>query len=239
MRVAPFILLYNYFRLNIHNENGFKQIITNLSYNIIYAYSRIQIAFGKTLANTSELINSQPLLKNISNNALNVYKNLYKKLDKVEYIKDNKVESYYPINYNYSHPGSYDFIIATYHNDNYTVYKKIFYSPDEITSEYIVSDIQFMLVEFYIGEQCFVVNLNDSSNNYNVVGNKINFLFLLYYVYVNYPHRITKKLTHDLTENYRIRILDHNVNIVEIIRPEDYVLLQKDGYETHINVNEK
>lgn len=236
IRVTPFLLTLNYIRLRLHDNNGFKQFIMNLSYNAIYAYSRVQIAVGNALTSSTELINNQPLLKNLTNNAYNVYKSFKKKLDRVEYIKDYKVVGVYPVGYNYLQPVSYDFIIATYHHDNLNVYKKIFYSPDEITCDYEISVVQFMLIEFYIRGECFVINLKDSSHNYYVVDNKINIQFMLYYIYMNYQHRIEMDLLNKndiMKETCCIRILDQNVNIIEITKYEDYILLKKDEYEIH------
>jgi hypothetical protein len=237
IRVAPFILICNYFRLGLYDHYEYKQFIMNLSYNVIYFYSRAQIALGKTVTNTKQLINSQPLLKNICDNAYNIYNNFKKKIDKLEYIKDYEIVGKYPIDYLYSHPIQYDFIIASYYNnDNDNIYNRIFYSYDDISREYDPSNLHFMLIEFYIGEQCFLINLNNTSHNYYVVDNKINIQFILYYVYINYPGNLTKEQlnkTDELINKCCIRILDQSVNIIEISKYEDYILLKKDEYETH------
>jgi len=232
-KASPILLTIHYVRLRIYDENKYKQFFVNLSYNLIYMYSRTQIFIGNTSNKIYLLMETQPLLQKIWHNILNLYNVFNKQFDKVEYFKDYKVEGKYPIGYTYLHPIQYDFIIATYHtNDN--VYKKIFYSHNETTREYEVSNIQFMLIEFYVGGECFAVNLKDTSHNYYVVDNKINIQFMLYYIYLNYPERITKFKKDELIDSCYIKIIDHNVNIIEIKNYEDYILLKKDGYETHI-----
>ena len=171
--IMPILVFISYIK------NGFplelERFIVNLSYNIIHAFSEMQISFRKM----GRTIYSHPQMKYIIDNFCNAYESINPILDEIEYIKNGEIIYKFILNTRYVQPNSFDFAIISYHNKHdKCAYRKIHYSKEILSSDYELSDIQFMLVEFCLDDECYKMNLNDEKHNYYIVGNIINFNFL-------------------------------------------------------------
>jgi hypothetical protein len=213
-------------------KNGFplelERFILNLSYNIIHAFSEIQISFRKM----GRTIYSHPQMKYIIDNFCNAYESIHPILDEIEYIKNGEIIDKFILNTTYVQPNDFDFAIISYHNNpDKCAYRKMHYPKEISSSNYELSDIQFMLVEFCLDDECYKMNLNDEKHNYYVVGNIIDFKFAIYYVSKYYSKKLSMEEYETKLKNAYIKIIDQNVNIIKLVANDNGVKLTKDGYE--------
>ena len=121
-------------------------------------------------------------------------------------------------------PKEYDFIIYSNVRENVTN-KSIHYSlPQEW--KYSISDIRFILFDIILDNNNKVsLSLIGPTYNYYLCDNIIDDVFLWYFLNKHY----NLKLTHPLT-NYKINIIDNNVNMHTIIYPKCFEI-------THNKIN--
>ena len=223
LRSIPILVFISYIK------NGFpmyyQDFFVNLSYNIIYIFSEIQILFRKM----GRTIYSYPQMKYIIDN---FYESIHPALDEIEYVKNGEIIEKFLLNATYVAPNDYNFTIISYHKKpDKCAYKKINYSKETLSSDYELSDIQFMLVEFYIDDECYKMKLNNEKYNYYVVGNIIDFNFAIYYVGKYYSQKLSMEEYETKLKNAYIKIIDQNVNIVKLLANDNGIKLTKDGYE--------
>ena len=82
----------------------------------------------------------------------------------------------------------------------------------------------FSLIMLTIDDKEFEIKLKTPSYNYYIVGNKINYMFILYYA------RKHLYLTASI-EDYKLSIVDHNSKFIENVRKEDVLLLNLNDYK--------
>ena len=82
----------------------------------------------------------------------------------------------------------------------------------------------FSLIIVNIHNKDYEIKLKTSSYNYYIVGNNINYMFILYYAR-KYLH-----LTASI-EDYRLSIVDHNSKFIENLKREDVLLLELNDYK--------
>lgn len=226
IRVFPILLFIFYFKTGY--PIYFDEIVSNFSYNIIYIFSEFQIKVNKI----GRTLYSHPQLKYILDNLHKFYESIYPTLDEIEYVKNGEIIEKFLLNATYVAPNDYNFTIISYHKKpDKCAYKKINYSKETLSSGYELSDIQFMLVEFYIDDECYKMKLNDEKYNYYVVGNIIDFNFAIYYVGKYYSQKLSMEEYETKLKNAYIKIIDQNVNIVKLLANDNGIKLTKDGYE--------
>lgn len=206
----------------------FKRIAIELTYNFIYAFSRLQIFFGQANTYINKYIETNPTIARIKDNI-----NSFLKQDckiREEYIKNGK-------SFVRTIVDDYDFIIITSNNKAGLIYKKIIYKEDkdknnnnnELKEE---SDIKFMLLEIQLGENAYKIDLKTTEFNYYLVGNKFTKEFFIYYL------REYSKVKAEINETTKIslKLIDHNVNSIHIDFTDnnEYIELEKNGYKTSI-----
>ena len=124
----------------------------------------------------------------------------------------------------------YDFIIKTFPNKN--ILRKIFYTKYEIDNIFLESDIKFLLIELKIGENIYKIDLKTENFNYYLVDNKFTKDFFIFYI------RIHLNKNYELNDNdkYSLKILDHNVNNIEIefTNKNECIVLEKSAYKVTI-----
>lgn len=222
-----FVLLNDYLKRS-YPETYLKYAIT-CSYNLIYIYSRGQILYNK-------------IKKNIfSNKKIKLFiDNIYKssKIQEIEYINKGNVITKYNINdniindniINEVNEGTIFYIFSDLNNNNKRINKKIIKNT-EITTDYQVSNVYFLLVEIILGEKKYKINLRDETYNYYLVDNILDKNFFTYCI-MNYEK---DKLSYDNIYNndkFIVKIIDNNVNIIEIDMTNNlnYITLKKDDY---------
>lgn len=196
--------------------NYIKNLFFKVSYNCIYFYSRCEILFNKYIK-TNKLY-----LKIIE--SLQVKDNKEKKLE-ILFVKNN-------LEYNVAN-FPIDFCIIT--NSDFVPKRKIIsYGVYEKNSKNIFfeeSNINFMLIEFTIGEVVYKINLRTPEYTYYIINNKLTKNFFIYYVnkYILPKHKPHNKSSE---ETYIINLIDHNVNNIKIdFNKNECIGFEKDGYK--------
>jgi len=189
-----------------------RTIATDLTFNVLYLFSKTQIYFTKVIKNINNFLKSHPTIKKeLSTNT--------------EFFKNGKI-------LNTDTSSKHDFALFSWvEHDTPCVNKKIVYDVNEVNDQITLSehsDIKFMLVEITVGEnQTYKVDLKTRDYNFYLVGNKFTKEFFIYYL-INHLN-IDKT---DLNEsNFSIKIIDHNVNIFHMDftdKNENFVLTKMD-----------
>ena len=190
----------------------FKDFLLNASYNCIYFYSKLQIRFNQVKNKINLFIDKTPSLLRIKNdiNKLNYY------------FHDKEFEGN-----NIDYCNGFNFYIYNYVEDN-LVNKAIYYDSTPNMSLNDLSNIKFMLVEFNVDEKIYKVDFKTDEYNYYLVGNKFTLDFFIYYMNKYHNENINKSTC----EKLFVKIIDHNVNSVEVIFTDknESILLQKNEY---------
>jgi hypothetical protein len=186
--------------------------LLNLSYKTIYYYSKLQFSFIKTQNTITSYVKSVPFLNNL-----------------LTYVKPDTNSDIYT----YTNVSSSLTICSKYDEEVNLDYKLILhYNPDSEKIKYIESlkieqsDYKFIMTEITIDDKKFVVHFTNDNYNYLIVENKLDKYFINYFLKTHY-----NDLVKDLEiENYSIKIIDHNVNIVEFDNTKS-LLINKTDYE--------
>lgn len=208
------LLCYNY-------NFDFKLFMIKLSYNLINLFSKLQIYFYKVNKELNKIIEQNPSLLNFKNNIMSNFKIT---INDVELIKDG-IPYKEIIN-------DYDFIVYS-DNKNGTseaINKIIFDNKSNISNNYELSNIKFIMLELNIGEKfSFIIDLKKNNYNFYIVGNNFNLKFFEYYIKSIMKENFIFKDDDKIT----LHILDENVNDINIeLKPKNQsILLEKSNYK--------
>jgi hypothetical protein len=198
-----------------------EELRNNLLYNALYTYSKFQIIYGKCASSVFDFANKNGLLiKNVENNICQI------SYDKV-FIRNHKND-----NDTYFEDVDNCFYIF---NDNKNISKtkcvnKIISRTQQFNTNYEVSDIKFILVEIKLNDNTFKVELKTEEENYYIVNNILDKNFFIYYLRDNRLCTLSKFDIFKI-DKLNIKIIDHNVNIINLeITDKNYLLIKKDNY---------
>ena len=183
----------------------------NVSYNSIYYYSKLQLSLTKTQNTVTSYVKSVPFLSNL-----------------LTYIKYKKC-TFTSINDK--------FIICNKFNEEHNLDYKIIIRFNKILDweydyyellQHKQADYKFIMTEIIIDDRKFLIYFTTNNYNYLIVNNNIDKYFINYFLKTHYS-----ELVKDLEiEKYIIRIVDHNVNIIEfdntktlIIKEREYLII--------------
>ena len=228
-------------------ENIFENQINNLNisimclgYNLVYCYSLAQIKYNKikyvvnTLSNTiiNTLINSSKItiLKKEKIYIITTYDsgskvnelilNLNDSLDIVSWKMENGRDTF-------------DLIIVSDKKDGSEQINYIHYTEfPQILDDYKHSTIKFFSVELEYKEAIHSIELTNENYNHYIVNNVLNKVFFKYY--------LTNVLNIEIDKNtfdYKLSVIDHNVNIVELTQ-NDSLIIKENNYELIIDLTE-
>ena len=206
-----FTKIYLFFAFIYYKKHGKIPVyLLNMSYSSIYYYSKLQLEFMKTQNTITVYVKSIPFLNNLltymnTNNSIYTYTNVNDDLTICDkFIQEDDLH--------------YKIILH--------------YKPDDEkrkiteTISFKKADFKFIMTEISIDDKKIVVHFTSDKYNYLVVHNKLNKNFINYFLKTHY-----NDLVKDLEiENYVIKIIDHNVNIVEFDNTHT-LLINKTGYE--------
>lgn len=219
---AIFIILLDNYLKNYHSE-AYKGFLYNVSYKLIYFYSKCQIYVNK-------------LLLNLPNHFTKKKEDFFD----FEFISNGKVistarlDEIFNRNNKYILPVNYDFIIYSDHNNNHhnksctnkKIMKRIPKKKEDLTYE--KSNIKFVSCSIEINENKYVISFKNDTSNYYIKNNifDINFLkyFLLKY-YIEFIKDEDIKNIHD----FKIHIIDHNVNF-DVSDKKNFIKIDVDNY---------
>ena len=182
--------------------------LLNLSYNSVYYYSKLQLGLIKTQNVITSYVKSVPLLNNLL-----TYIN-YKKCTFTE-INDRLIICN---KFNEEHNLDYKIIIRFKMKDwEYDYYECL---------QHKQADYKFIMTEITIDDKKFLIYFTTDKYNYLIEHNKLDKHFI-YFFLKTYYNDVVKDLE---IENYNIKIIDHNVNIVEFDNSKT-LFINKTDYE--------
>ena len=212
----------------------YEEILVNVSYHLIYGISKAQI-YSKNLY---KQIDTHILLKNPRLTELldSIY---YTKIDdnkpNVEFVLDGKV--IFEINSQYLfkeivEPDKFDFIIYSQTTNETTVVNKKILTKVPVKEEelhYDKSNIKFILAEVFFGEKSLKIDFKTATDDYYIDSNVFDSAFMNYFLN-KYHGDFMKDIAPDKTNEYILKILDHNVTSV-VVDNKSSIKILKDGYE--------
>ena len=225
-------LLYNFFKVGISfllaNQvviflknkypDDYNNYIISISYNVIFIYSKAQLITMKVFRFIQTYMDS---FKKNYPELSNLFLSICKDNEYVEFIKDCEVflkttlDNINKINTNIYNS---DFILLTKIDENNIKNKRIYYNlPDDNDISIIEkSNVTFILVELIIQNYTIVLHFKNDVYNYLIIGNEIDFTFLIYFLKTHYKHEYEKLDFDDLSEkDFKMRIIDGNINNYE------------------------
>jgi hypothetical protein len=103
----------------------------------------------------------------------------------------------------------------------------VFYTSFPTTFDYKLSNISFMSIELEHENKIHSINLKNNKYNYYIVNNCLNKMFFKYYI-----KNVLKTQINTDTFDYKLSIIDNNVNIITLL-PNQYILILEDDYQIH------
>jgi len=228
-KTSVLCVLFNDF-LKRNYPDKYNEIIITTSYELIQFYSKSQILYNKFVIKVNSIIESNPQLKKIIND-------IYKKE-----IQQNQV---YQINDDVIHIKSYKDDIDTYFEpDNNSIYlfsdnekaienkciNRVILHSQSFSTNYEVSNIQFMLIEVKINDETYKINLKTDTFNYYIVDNILDLKFFKYFLHNYNICNLSAEKRKELDKIY-IKIIDQNVNVKEFeISDDKFITIKKNDY---------
>jgi hypothetical protein len=198
----------NYFKINYPEQHT--KFIIESSYNLIYYFSFVQIKFTKLVSYLSNkyvtFIKSNPRLSEI--------------VDKLERKQQNTIE-YISNNSNSVSQDNFDFIIYSDFKENKNNKLILRELSDTETIKYEETKYNFILCEIKIGDKVTKIDFKTDNYNFMIVNNKIDASFVNYFMKKYYKY---EDILDVLCVDYKIKILDQNVNEVFLDTTKEIVL---------------
>ena len=196
------VVKYSEIRLKIENK------VILVSYNCIYLYSLCQINYNKIC----NLFLTEPSEYNAKHKTTLIF------LDKnqnytyginVNLDILNKLELIQNMYNTYNGEVETILLLDKPHESKQSYYK--FYTSIPETFDYKVSEVNFMSVELEHNDKFYKICLKDEECNYYIVGNVLNQYFFKYYL-----KNILKVPINETNFDYKLIIIDHNVNFITL-----------------------
>ena len=223
LKTSCVIFMINYFCHYVY-PNQYKDKMMNISYTLIYLFSKCQILANKTRIKFNEVINSNQQLKQIVDN-------IYKK--KVEPNQIHKIDtngdsimSYYTDNFVYDDKCIYIFADNETKNDTGCVNMVILHKQPLLIN-YEPSNIYFLLLEVKINDNTYKLDLKTNSYNFYIVDNILDKIFFIHFLKKN---QICNIKNVDMCK-VDIKIIDNVVNTKEFeITDDSFIIIKKNDY---------
>ena len=221
--ILSILICIKVFNLNFQNNyiNNIKNKLTRkitplmitLGYNCLYICSLCNITFNRIKNKIlSEKIINMLVLIDENGNKINKYQ-FFK--NNIEFIKLGCKE------HNYSGLFLMDTNVET------TCVNNVFYTSFPTSFDYKVSKIRFILIDLEYENKIYRINLINNKYNYYIVNNCLNKMFFKYYI-----KNVLKTQINTDTFDYKLSIIDNNVNIITLL-PNQYILILEDDYQIH------
>lgn len=234
--ILSILICVKVFNLSCQNNyiNSLKNILTTkitslmitLGYNCLYIYSLGNIQFNKInrqfILLLSYLKENKILTETIIINTFILIDANGNKINEIMSNKNNiefiKLECN---KHNYSGLGLMD------KNTETKCVNNVFYTSFPTTFDYKLSNISFMSIELEHENKIHSINLKNNKYNYYIVNNCLNKMFFKYYI-----KNVLKTQINTDTFDYKLSIIDNNVNIITLL-PNQYILILEDDYQIH------
>jgi hypothetical protein len=197
------VLLFNKSFKEIY-PTQYQTFLINTSYNLIYFYSKVEIIVKNIKCYLNEHILCYLFYEN--NKGESIIEVIFQGIV-INKINKSQVNSLLSVNY--------DFILYSEVVDNLT-HRRIIYSDNlDLNNENLFvcepSEIKFVLSEVILGDKHISIDFRVNHQNYYVCDNIIKSKFIMYFLNEYYSEEI-KNMSSDDIMNYKVEILDHNVN---------------------------
>ena len=233
------ILIYGFgahIFLNSFFPNQYQSMLLNISFNLILMYSYAEFYMSK-IYNSDQFSKIKHMIESI-NKKVNV--------NEIELIKNGSIICSYSTNKkNISVEDlpllSYDLIIVSNYfeepntESSKTINKAIYYKCNDtdkdkqLEHDYRKCKFSFISVNVKIirdeKEELYSISLSNDNENYYVVGNKINKLFIYYLMKKRYNIIFDDK---NYEYEYKLILIDQNANIKTFSEKEEIILNEND-----------
>ena len=231
----------------VNQINNLKEPIMSLGYNLVYCYSLAQIKCNKIKTVVSTLISNSKITI-LWDALINFLKEneLIKETEKIYTITTYKDGT--KTNFDFltnsdtlsdiancllENKDIFDLIIVSDKKDESEQINKIHYTEfPQILDDYKHSTIKFFSIELEYKDTIHSIELTNENYNHYIVNNVLNKEFFKYY--------LTNVLNIEIDKNtfdYKLSIIDHNVNVVELTQ-NDSLVIKENNYELIIDLTE-
>ena len=202
----------------------FLPFLASLAYYTIYVYSFCQILFFKTINFCIPYINVavKKIFNVISKPGIEL------KTEPLQNVTEQK-----PIILTALDTSDGNLVLIKSPTNDVIILDKM---PDNLDDlKYEVSDVRFLALylKHNLSEN-HIIDLYNNSANYYVVGNKLDSDFFKYYL----RNVLNVKLDNDNPFEYKLELMDHNVNMIYVNETES-IVIEKDGYKILSEANDK
>lgn len=234
--ILSILICVKVFNLSCQNNyiNSLKNILTTkitslmitLGYNCLYIYSLGNIQFNKInrqfILLLSYLKENKILTETIIINTFILIDANGNKINEIMSNKNNiefiKLEC---------NKHNYSGLVLMDKNNETKCVNNVFYTSFPTTFDYKLSNISFMSIELEHENKIHSINLKNNKYNYYIVNNCLNKMFFKYYI-----KNVLKTQINTNTFDYKLSIIDNNVNIITLL-PNQYILILEDDYQIH------
>ena len=220
--------------------------IINVSYSMIYLFSKCQIIFNQSCSRLAAFMNKHPHTKKILDYVCSktAVRNQICTINHLgETIATRTLDIGQPRQPGQPgqsrqsdtvQPGQSDtciYIFADNEHMNKTgCVNKVILRTSPFVVKYEVSDIKFMLVEIKINDGFYKLNFKTDSYNYYVVNNRLDRQFFIYFLK---KYQIYDFANDNIEEfaSFHVKMIDQNVNVREFeITQSKFITIQKNDY---------
>ena len=222
----------------------YNEVFINISFKMVYLYSKSQILFNRInkdmIIQINHFLIRNPNINNLIEQVKTSYNQFINKTSaettNIEFILNGQVifetSKERITDGTRDLPSAYDFVVCSDVvngcQDNKVVNKKIQKSVKEDCFNYETSNISFILTEIIIGDKTIKIDFKTKDYNYYVVNNIFNEKFIVYFLNKYYSYEI-KDFQPETIKLFTLNVIDNNVDMYEFDKNIN-VQIQKDGY---------
>jgi hypothetical protein len=196
---------------------------------VMDAYSYCQIQYNKAYNYVYPIF--------MDNEVVQIVTSFTQDENKIEFVKDGNIVHTSTREKSNEYTEEFDFCVDTTDIIHQVVHKNI---PKNFES-YQHSNVRFILTEFQFRGDSLKINFTTNNYNYAVVDRVIDHNFLLYFIRKHYFEEFFAAFSiglDSIIDNYTLKIIDNNVNIIEM-KPHESLIFSKDTYEITCSNNKK
>jgi len=195
-------LLNEYLKINYPEKH--ERFLIEVSTNCIYCYSKIQILLNKYVPSFNFTTPNEDTIELVTDGVVSCTTTV-KDLIKYDHTNEYELAIYSPSDKQCKRVYGFDNVPKTI--DGFSCEK---------------ADFKFVLSELTVGDEEKEVQIR--FDEFYVVGNVFDSMFIRYFL------KKYHAITYDQNDDYTIRVLDHNVNSIELTK-KNGIKINKDNYE--------
>ena len=234
--ILSILICIEVFNLSCQNNyiNNVKNILTTkitslmitLGYNCLYIYSLGNIQFNiiKNKINRQFIL----LLSYLKENKIlteTIIINTFILID----TNGNEINKIFKNNVEFIElackPHNYSGLFLMDKNNETKCVNNVFYTSFPTTFDYNISKISFLSIELEHENKIYSIHLKNNKYNYYIINNCLNQTFFKYYI-----KNIIKSSINEANFDYKVTIIDNNVNIITLL-PNQCLLIREDDYQ--------